>query len=890
MKRSLIGAAIALAFAFVATPTFGAVLNTTNCSPNFVTGQVPSAAQWNSAFLCGFPAIGGLLGGPLGLPASTTSSAPFNIPPGVAPISPANGDIWATTAGVFIQVNGATVGPLGTGGGGGSSNLVVGTTPVTGGTSGEILNDNSGVLGQVATTGSGSVALSTSPVFVTPALGTPSSGNLANTTGFPAANLLGLGSGVATALGIAPGTTGSFTTQNGPITTGNCLKWGPGVEDAGGACGTSSGGISFPQTVAGTTNSGGIPFFSSATQLSSSAVLAANSLMVGGGAGVAPSTVTTGSGVLTALSAAPTGTGGLVLATSPTLTTPALGTPSAVVLTHGTGLPVSTGLTGLGTGIATALADNVGSAGAPVINGGALGTPSSGTLTNATGLPISNGVSGLGTGVAAALAIAPNTTGGFATFPVSGGGSGNITFTTTCPVSSTTGTTIPLNNSLQILEKTASYNSSSSPAPSAADCGAALAFRITAASSYVPPAPSTTVPTPTGDVGNGYFLSSVENVGASTANLTITPPSPATINGAASLVLTPGSSGSLRTDGTNYAYTGVIGSDILTFTTPGSATWTLNQSAFEYDIYCKGGGGGGGGGGAENSTTAVIVGGGAGGTAANKAVIISGPALRSIVTSGSVSLTVAAGGAAGGGADNSPGTSGGTGGVTTVGTGSNTLCNAFGGGGGGGGGTASSGGGGGGLEGSGGNATANTSTGGTAGVPGGVAGGNTGGPTGVPSWGAGIGGVGTQASGAARAGVPTLLDSAGGSGGGVSSANAAQGGGTGVAPALAEFMPNTTVGTAGTVASPNGGAGASGLLSDGTLEMSGLGLIGGGPGGGGAGCVGTGSGCSAGVGGTSGIGAGGSGGGGCEDANACSGGSGSVGGVGAVQIVERNSP
>ena len=40
---------------------------------------------------------------------------------------------------------------------------------------------------------------------------------------------------------------------------------------------------------------------------------------------------------------------------------------------------------------------------APLVSGGALGTPSSGTLTNATGLPIGSGVSGLGTGVATFL-------------------------------------------------------------------------------------------------------------------------------------------------------------------------------------------------------------------------------------------------------------------------------------------------------------------------------------------------------------------------------------------------------------------------------------------------------------------------------------------------------
>ena len=83
-----------------------------------------------------------------------------------------------------------------------------------------------------------------------------------------------------------------------------------------------------------------------------------------------------------------------------------------------------------GSGVLTALGVNTGTAGAFVVNGGALGTPSGGTLTNATGLPIS-GVTGWGTGVATALADAVNATGGFLTYPLAGSSMSNNTVTAT---------------------------------------------------------------------------------------------------------------------------------------------------------------------------------------------------------------------------------------------------------------------------------------------------------------------------------------------------------------------------------------------------------------------------------------------------------------------------
>lgn len=122
---------------------------------------------------------------------------------------------------------------------------------------------------------------------------------------------------------------------------------------------------------------------------------------------------------------------------APVLFNGAGGTPSSLTLTNATGLPLA-GLTGLGTGVATALGVNTGTAGAFVVNGGALGTPSSGTLTNATGLPISTGVSGLGANVATAAGNALNGSSGLigALTPTNNNcvvGNGSAWTSATCP-------------------------------------------------------------------------------------------------------------------------------------------------------------------------------------------------------------------------------------------------------------------------------------------------------------------------------------------------------------------------------------------------------------------------------------------------------------------------
>lgn len=81
---------------------------------------VLTAAQWNQCFQAKQDNLnyvplnraGGSMTGRLVLAPSTTSLAGLNIQPGVAPASPVDGDTWVTTSGLFMRINGTTVGPF----------------------------------------------------------------------------------------------------------------------------------------------------------------------------------------------------------------------------------------------------------------------------------------------------------------------------------------------------------------------------------------------------------------------------------------------------------------------------------------------------------------------------------------------------------------------------------------------------------------------------------------------------------------------------------------------------------------------------------------------------------------------------------------------------------
>lgn len=356
-------------------------------TPGLVYQQVPTAQQLNSYFAAKQDYLGATpclvtgcrMLGELFTLASSSAAAGLVVPAGTAPSSPLSGEVWMTSAGLYYNVGGVTYGPItglftGTSGGifyftsastWASSGALTASNPVLGGGAGVAPFSGS-------RSGNTTIFATTSGVLVAghcPQI--DSSGNFVD-SGNPCGGGAG-GSGT-----VSSGTVNSlaYYAATGTAVTGLATaNSGVLVTNASGVPSISTTlptGLSAPSfTVTTAFNATGLvtnadlqhSTISGIALGSNLAALTISSPLTGGSyngstavsIGCATCAVTssplsqfapTTSAQLLGIMTDATGTGSLVFSSSPTLTAPNLGTPSAINLANATGLPLATGVAG----------------------------------------------------------------------------------------------------------------------------------------------------------------------------------------------------------------------------------------------------------------------------------------------------------------------------------------------------------------------------------------------------------------------------------------------------------------------------------------------------------------------------------------------------------------